>query len=162
MVWGAIGYNFKGPLIFVEDRLKIDAAIYQELLGLFEAKIRDECNPYKLAHANGTWTRHWTFQQDGAPGHKAISTQRWIDAHFPDMISNNEWPPASPDINPIELIWGIMKPRVNAEAHPDVESLEEALRREWDVLSIEEINNAIDGWMGRLDAMIAAGGNRFE
>ena len=152
------------PLIFVEENLKVNAAVYQELLGLLagEAKIRDQANPYKLANANGSWAQRWVFQQDNAPGHKAITTQQWIRQHFPDFITKDQWPPSSPDINPIELIWGILKPRVNAAAHPNVASLEEALKREWDALTMEEINNTIDGWPGRLDKMIAAKGGRFE
>jgi hypothetical protein len=78
------------------------------------------------------------------------------------MIRRSQWPPSSPDINPIELIWGYLKPRVNAEAHESLESLEAALKREWLDLPMEVINNTIDGWMGRLDAMIAARGARFE
>jgi hypothetical protein len=104
----------------------------------------------------------WTFQQDGAPAHKSNITQRWLQNHFPDVITRDQWPAASPDINPIELVWGILKPRVCAEAHPSVISLKAALLREWEKLTYEEINKCIDGWPGRLDQMIAAGGDRFE
>ena len=57
---------------------------------------------------------------------------------------------------------GILKPRVNAEAHPNVQSLTRALSREWEKLTQEEINRAIERWMARVDAMIAAKGKRFE
>ena len=40
------------------------------------------------------------FQQDGAPVHTARVTQDWLTAncHF---INKNEWPPNSPDLNPL-------------------------------------------------------------
>jgi len=107
------------------------------------------------------WARPWTFQQDGAPFHKSNVTQRWLLGHFPDVININQWP-AAPDLNPIELVWGILKPRVNAQAHPDVQSLIRALGREWGQLSQEEINNTIEGWPARLDAMLEKRGDRFE
>jgi len=81
--------------------------------------------------------------------------------NFPDLITRYQWPAASPDINPIEHL-GILKPRVNAEAHPNVQSLTRALSREWEKLTQEEINRAIERWMARVDAMIAAKGKRFE
>ena len=59
----------------------------------------------------------WTFQQNGAPGHKAIETQNFIRANCPDFISvdthwrNNdgEWPPNSRDLNPLDYsVWSIL------------------------------------------------------
>jgi hypothetical protein len=108
------------------------------------------------------WTQPWTFQQDGAPSHKFNETQRWLLEHFPDVITRQQWPASSPDINPIELIWGILKPKVNAVAHPNVQSLERALLREWRNLTYETINKCIDDWPKRLDKMLAKGGGRFE
>jgi transposase len=158
MVWGAIGYDFKSKLYIVKKGLNIDTHEYLKIMRLFEA----ECKQ-KIGYTEGQgWAKPWTFQQDSAPSHKSNETQRWLLDHFPDVITRQQWPAASPDINPIELIWGILKPRVNAEAHPNVESLKRALNREWGKLSQEEINRSIDGWPGRLDAMIAAKGRRFE
>ena len=161
MVWGAIGYNFKGPLVFISENTKVNSAVYQRILSQFERIIKHPDNPYKRVDENGRWLS-WTFQQDGAPSHRSIVTQRWISQHFPDMITKDEWPPSSPDINPIELIWGILKTRVNPEAHPSVASLKEALKREWRALTIEEINTTIEGWMPRLEKMLAVHGGRFE
>jgi len=160
MVWGAIGRDFKGPLIFVPEDVRSNAYIYQHLLGDFEKWIEQ---PNRIGrNPDGSWRRPFTFQQDGAPAHTANSTQQWLKQHFPDFIKKDEWPPSSPDINPIELIWGILKTRVNVEAHDSLESLEDALATEWNALTIEEINAVTDGWMDRIDAMIDAGGERFE
>jgi hypothetical protein len=157
MVWGAIGYNFKSKLYIIRKGLRIATPDYLKVMKLFEA----ECK-LKIGYTEDGWAKPWTFQQDGARAHTSNESQRWLLDHFPDLITRGQWPAVSPDINPIELIWGIMKPRVNAEAHPDVQSLKRALNREWGLLSQEEINNAIDGWPGRLDAMIKAKGGRFE
>jgi transposase len=171
MVWGAIGYNFKSKLQFVEKSVRINTRDYLEIMRVFEADAKE-----KIGYSDETgWERMWTFQQDGAPSHKSNETQRWLLDHFPDVITRHQWPAASPDINPIELIWGILKPRVSPEAHDSVDSLKEALLREWEALTFEEINACIDGrdnkeqengkrrgWMGRLDKMIARKGRRFE
>jgi transposase len=157
MVWAAVGYNFKSKLYIMPKGLRIKTPDYLKVMKLFEA----ECKQ-KIGYTEEGWARTWTFQQDGARAHTSNESQRWLLDHFPDIIARHQWPALSPDINPIELIWGILKPRVNAEAHPDVKSLTRALNREWGLLSQEEINRAIDGWPGRLDAMIKTKGGRFE
>ncbi|RPB04379.1 hypothetical protein L873DRAFT_1799226 [Choiromyces venosus 120613-1] len=51
--------------------------------------------------------------EDGAPGHRAkLTTQyhEWIGLQ-PYKVS---WPTSSPDLNPIEAIWCIMKDRLFA------------------------------------------------
>ena len=43
------------------------------------------------------------FQQDGAPTHTASSTQEWLKNEIPGCLSNEEWPPSSPDLNPMDF-----------------------------------------------------------
>ena len=158
MVWGAVGYNFKSKLYVIDKGVRINSQEYLRIMRKFEKEVKE-----KIGYTEeGGWARPWTFQQDGAPSHKSNVTQKWLLDHFPDLISRQQWPASSPDINPIELIWGILKPRVNAEAHPNVLSLTRALNREWGKLTFEEVNRTIEGWMDRLNAVIAARGKRFE
>jgi len=50
----------------------------------------------------------WRFQQDNAPPHTADFTKDWLKKNVHSLL---EHPPQSPDLNPIELIWAIMKKR---------------------------------------------------
>ena len=47
------------------------------------------------------------FQQDGARCHTAVSTMRWFQSREVECL--REWPANSPDLSPVEQIWGIMK-----------------------------------------------------
>jgi hypothetical protein len=83
----------------------------------------------------------WTFQQNGAPGHKAIGTQNFIHANCPDFIlvdthwrnNDGEWPPNSPDLNPLDYsVWSILEEKACAKPHPNgilEASFEEGMER---------------------------------
>jgi transposase len=168
MVSAGIGYNAKGPLIFVDSGTKVDTDVYRK-------DILEPVEEWALNHygtdENGDWNT-WTFQQDGAPSHTSfkentkkftLPTQRWLEEHFPDFIKKNEWPASSPDLNPLDYsIWGIMDSEVNAESHASVEALKRTIQYAWDNLDQEVINKAIDDWPRRLDAVIEAEGSHIE
>lgn len=49
------------------------------------------------------------FQQDNAPCHKS---KRAMEEFRVNNITVMDWPPSSPDINPIENLWGLVKKRI--------------------------------------------------
>ena len=119
----------------------------------------------------GNWN-DWTFQQDSAPSHASINenkekfkvpTQTWLNDHFSDFIKKDEWSASSPDLNPLDYsIWSLLEADVNAEEHNSVESLKNAISEAFERLPMEVINQAVDNWMKRLDAVIKAKGGHFD
>ena len=56
------------------------------------------------------------FQQDGAPAHTSKLTQAWLNENIPDFITKEEWPPYSPDLNPMDYsIWSILETKACAK-----------------------------------------------
>ena len=99
------------------------------------------------------------LMQDGCSNH----TSRWNRAIFEEFIVIIlDWPGNSPDLNPIEHIWRILKDRVAAR-RPYIRGrtgLEIAFLDEWDKLSIEhDINPLIVLHVKLIGQVIAAQGN---
>ena len=78
--------------------------------------------------ANGYLTNH-RFHEDNDPKH----TSRWAQCFFTQK-NINWWssPPESPDLNPIENVWGTMKQAICNEYKPrTLPQLEEAIKHYW-------------------------------
>ena len=103
MVWGAIGFNFKSKLIFIEGRL--GAKEYQAMLE--DNKVFDSIR--------SVFKDAFIFQQDGAPCHTAMTTMNWLMQQNIRLLFG--WPPNSPDLSPIEMLWGAIKCRI--EHYPE-------------------------------------------
>ena len=96
MVSAGVCFGGKGRLHFVEEKAKVDAQYY---LGRLLPQLIEDCNQLMPAG--------FIFQQDGAPAHTARVTQEWLHANCPEIIEKDQWPPNSPDLNPLDYhVWG--------------------------------------------------------
>ena len=105
------------------------------------------------------------FHQDGAPTHTAKLAQDWIATNCSGFIGKDEWPPNSPDLNPVDYhIWGAMLERYKScQPKPEIiDELKKALQLIWDQLPQASVNKAILNFSKRLRACVKAGGGHFE
>ena len=109
------------------DKTKINVTYY-----------RVELLPLLLEDCNTLLGNDYIFQQNGAPAHTARLPQYWLAANSSDFIGKDEWPPNSPDINPLDYcVWGVMLAayqKHNPEPTTKVQ-LREVLQEIWDNLS---------------------------
>ena len=155
MVSAGVCFGGKGQLHFVEDKAKINTDYYtKELL----PKLFTDCRTVLQPDA-------FIFQQDGAPAHSSRLSQQFIAQNCPDFISKDEWPPNSPDLNPLDFyVWGAMLARYQAyQPKPEnKEQLRAVLEEIWMSLPQESINKAILSFRKRLRACVRAEGKHFE
>ncbi|KAJ5743349.1 transposase [Penicillium manginii] len=89
------------------------------------------------------------FQQDNAKIHRSYVAQRWFERHGIHVM---EWPPRSPDLNPIEPVWRMLKRKLY-ELYPnllhfgtseaDWKLFRECISEAWDVLDQNKIDSII-------------------
>ena len=101
--------------------------------------------------------RGLTFMQDNAPAHKA---KRVMEYFAQKGISVLQWPPQSPDLNPIELLWAIIKQKLYSEnSFPNTKGeLIERVFKIWDEISVDTLERLCNQVIYRLRAVVAAEG----
>lgn len=82
----------------------------------------------------------WRFQHDNDPKHTSKYVKGFLEMKNVNML---EWPAQSPDLNPIESLWGILKQRVRGQRFSSSKALFDALKVEWLNIPMDVINALI-------------------
>lgn len=154
MVWWGVSYDGVTEAFFCEKGVKTSAKVYQE--GILEEVVK----PLNTSLFNN---EAWTFQQDSAPGHKAKTTQKWLEENVPDFIRAEDWPSSSPDLNPLDYeLWSVLEAKVYSKRHRNIESLKASIVDVVANFPMDVVRTSIDKWPERLKACVAAKGDHFE
>jgi transposase len=155
MIWGAIGYNWKSPLVFVKDAgpgvQKLGEA--DETRNVTAARYVRTCLSRIVPALQGA---NRIFMQDGAKAHTARSTARYLEKKGVRVMEG--WPSHSPDLNPIEKLWSIVKKRVSDKAPITLSQLKTAVSQVWDEIPMSTINNLVCGFHKKCEECIARNG----
>lgn len=145
MVWGGFSCYGTTPICWITT--KMTSAKYIELLDDVLVTYLDEHGSQDLI-----------FQQDNAP----IQASRKTKAYFEENnIAILPWPARSPDLNPIENVWGYMAHKVYESGHFEtVRELKATINDVWTNLAPSYLQNLIDSMPKRIFEVIKnKGGN---
>ena len=99
MFWGCFSFWNWGPLVALEGY--VNARAYVDIL-------REYLIP-ELEEYLSMGFEDMLFMHDNARPHKAELTQLFLESKG---VFTWDWPPQSPDCNPIELVWAFMKSKL--------------------------------------------------
>src|SRR5436189_4745999 len=127
---------------------KVDSIIYRDqiLLGPLQQFWEESFEDIKLP----------IIMEDNAPVHKKVCSP----ARDTLGMMTLDWPPKSPDLNPIENIWSYMKD-VIARDYAEVSSAKEMKRivqDMWEQFTDGQSDKLIESMPNRMEAVIAANG----
>lgn len=154
MVSVAVSKRGKTQLVFVDPGAKINSTYYCDHVLGGNGLLRD------IRHLSAN---HFIFQQDGAPAHRSRQTVAFLTANVPEFIEPENWPPNSPDLNPVDYsIWGALQQLVYRQKIRDLDHLKEVLTSCWEQIGQDLIDKAIDQWLSRISLVIRAKGGHIE
>jgi len=101
----------------------------------------------------------------GAPAHTARQAQDWLQHNCPNFIRKDEWPPNSPDLNPLDFcVWGMMLDKYEKHTPRPTKlcELKIVLQTIWNELPQNALQKAVLSFRKRLRACIRSDGGHFE
>ena len=151
MFWGCFGFYGVGPLIALPRNETMNSEKYLMLLTDHLYDAFDQCKLMTRTGIKGV------FQQDGATCHTAKIISEYLDFCGIDYIK--PWPGNSPDLNPIENLWAIIKHELKNRDISSLPKLEAEVRNVWGNLSKELLQKLALSLPDRLKEVIARKGN---
>jgi transposase len=146
LAWG--GISVKGLVGYYSFKDIMDGPYYIQIL-----------ENHLIPNARRQFGRHWRLQMDNDPKHRSRIVQDFLREHVPEIF---DWPSNSPDVNPVENLWSIMKRRVEKRKPSDLDELDQFLHEEWQNIDLSTINNLIKSMKNRCLALITSKGERIN
>ncbi|CAH2107302.1 unnamed protein product [Euphydryas editha] len=101
------------------------------------------------------------FMDDNARAHRSGG----VDAYMLEVgIRRLDWPARSPDLNPIEHVWDVLKRRVRSvqPAPQTIRELKNVFTAEWERIPQETIKDILTSMPRRMQAVISARGGHTQ
>ena len=146
MVWG--GFSIKDLVGFHSFNIIMDGLYYVQIL-----------QDHLIRNARKQFGGRWRLQQDNDPKHRSRVAQQFMSKEVPEMLN---WPSNSPDVNPVENLWSIIKRRVEKRKPTNLQELDLFLHQEWAKTDMSILNHLVNSMKSRCLALIETKGERIN
>lgn len=142
MVWACISSKGTGNLVFIEDTM--NAIGYRTIL---VNNLIKSAKKMKL--------KNFYFMHDNDPKHTSRLVKEYLAKKRIKLL---EWPPQSPDMNPIEQVWAFIKRELSKYGKMNKNDLKIKIMEIWKSLTPEFIKNYTRSFNKRCKAVYDANG----
>ena len=101
----------------------------------------------------------FNFQQDNNPKHISAIIKSYFQRNNINVLP---WPSQSPDMNPIEHLWGYLKTRVSERLLSNIKQLKSIIKQEWEAIPKELCQKLMNSVERRVEALFKAKGNHTK
>lgn len=127
--------------------------------GRFTAPVyRDILEQVMLPSVEAVYGDDFTFQHDNSPVHQARIINAFLDENNINVLP---FPPKSPDLNPIENVWGLMLKIIHQhDFRPrNQEELQQKIMQAWDHIDNQLTQNLVFSMPRRLQSVLENNGS---
>lgn len=152
MFWGAFSINKISKLEFIDGIMT--GKVYKGILEKHVIPALQGSNRGSRTRKNGL-----IFQQDNDPKHTCKLVKEYLKEAGVEVL---EWPSCSPDLNPIENLWSIIKRKVYLRFPKNKSQLKEYLIEEWENIKPKTLVNLVESMKKRCQLIIKNNGKRIS
>ena len=150
MMLGAIASTGeRSPPVWFPEGFRLGADAYIEAL-------KETLVPWmrRVAASRGSQATPapFIFQQDSAPAHRAKKTLEYLKNENINLFSPAQWPPNSPDLNPMDYsIWSVVVQGAGSDRPSSVTALKKKVNSAWRAMDPDVIRGACRSFRRRLE-----------
>lgn len=138
LVWGCFSWRRVGNIVKIDGKMTGESYV----------KILEENLKPSLRKMNMSG---YIFQQDNDPKHTSKTAKRYFQMKKMKML---EWPPQSPDLNPIEHLWTILDEKIPMDSRKNLNDFWQGIQTARDAIPQQVLHNLVESMPKRLMAVI--------
>lgn len=145
-VWGCFSSKGFGKLVIISGILES-----KQMIEIYENGLLPSAQKFYEEKKE-----KWHLLEDGDPKHTSKLSKAWKAENNVQVL---EWPANSPDCNPMENVWALMKAKMRGRKITTRDGLIEVIKKEWKSLSAEYARALAKSCPARCQAVIDNNGD---